>query len=141
MATGGIGGTGLGQGEPDDIPYAATDFIFAAIGEELGMLGTIAVMLLFLVLVGKGLKAALAQQDGFGQLLGTGLAAVVGLQTFIIIGGVTRVIPLTGVTLPFVSYGGSSLVANFIILALLVRLSAGPYVSRRGRGLPGKGVA
>lgn len=134
MASGGIAGTGLGQGEPQDIPYVATDFIFAAVGEELGMLGSGALLLMFLVLVGKGLKTAVEQPDGFGQLLAAGLAAILGLQAFIIIGGVTRVIPLTGVTLPFVSYGGSSLLANFVILALLVRISSGPSVPRRRLG-------
>lgn len=133
MATGGLVGTGLGQGSPGLIPFAPTDFIFAAIGEELGLLGTSAVLLLFVVLVGKALRIAqtAAAHDGFGALLATGLATIVALQTFVIVGGVTRVIPLTGVTLPFMSYGGSSLVSNFVLLALLVRLSSGP-VPRRG---------
>jgi len=131
MATGGIGGSGLGQGQPQLIPFASTDFVFAAIGEELGMLGTTGVLLLFLVLVGKGLKTATAQQDSFGKLLAAGLAAILGIQTFIIAGGVMRVIPLTGVTLQFVSYGGSSLVANYILLALVVWISSGPIPERR----------
>jgi cell division protein FtsW (lipid II flippase) len=126
MATGGIGGSGLGLGQPGLIPYAETDFIFAAIGEELGVFGSTAVLLLFVVLVGRGLRIALSRSDGFGKLLATGLTTVIGLQTFVIVGGVTRLIPLTGITLPFVSYGGSSLVANFIILALLIRVSATP---------------
>jgi cell division protein FtsW (lipid II flippase) len=130
MATGGIVGAGLGQGSPDLVPFAATDFIFAAIGEELGLLGTTAVLLLYVVLVGKGLRIALESRDGFAQLLAAGLATLIGLQTFVIVGGVTRVIPLTGVTLPFVSYGGSSLVSNFVLLALLVRLSSGPAPHR-----------
>lgn len=133
MATGGLVGAGLGQGSPGLVPFASTDFIFAAIGEELGLLGTTAVLLLYVVLVGKGLKIALESRDGFGQLLATGLATLIGLQTFVIVGGVTRVIPLTGVTLPFMSYGGSSLVSNFVLLALLVRLSAGP-APQRGAG-------
>jgi cell division protein FtsW (lipid II flippase) len=131
MATGGIVGAGLGQGSPGLIPFASTDFIFAAIGEELGLLGTTAVLLLYVVLVGKGLRIALDARDGFGQLLATGLATLIAIQTFVIVGGVTRVIPLTGVTLPFVSYGGSSLVSNFILLGLLVRVSSGP-APRRG---------
>jgi cell division protein FtsW (lipid II flippase) len=131
MATGGIVGTGLGQGSPGLIPFAATDFIFAAVGEELGLLGTTAVLLMMVVLVGKGLRIALDARDGFGQLLATGLSTLIGLQTFVIVGGVIRVIPLTGVTLPFMSYGGSSLVSNFILLALLVRISSGPAPQRR----------
>ena len=130
MATGGIGGSGLGRGQPQLIPFASTDFIFPAIGEELGLLGTTGVLLLFMVIVGKGIKTAVEEPDGFGKLLAAGLAATVGLQAFIIIGGVTRVIPLTGVTLPFVSYGGSSLLANFIVLALLIRVSSGRAPSR-----------
>jgi cell division protein FtsW (lipid II flippase) len=131
MATGGLVGAGLGQGSPGLIPFASTDFIFAAIGEELGLLGTTAVLLLYVVLVGKGLRIALDARDAFGQLLATGLATLIAIQTFVIVGGVTRVIPLTGVTLPFVSYGGSSLVSNFILLGLLVRVSSGP-APRRG---------
>jgi cell division protein FtsW (lipid II flippase) len=130
MATGGLVGSGLGQGSPGLIPFAATDFIFAAIGEELGLLGTTAVLLLYVVLVGKGLRIALEVRDGFGQLLAVGLAAMIAIQTFVIVGGVIRVIPLTGVTLPLMSYGGSSLVSNFILLALLVRVSSGPAPSR-----------
>jgi len=133
MATGGLVGTGLGKGSPGLIPFASTDFIFAAFGEELGLLGTTALLLLYVVVVGKGIAIALRSSDGFGKLLAAGLATIIGLQTFVIVGGVTRVIPLTGVTLPFVSYGGSSLVANFVLLALLVRVSAGP-APRRGGG-------
>ena len=130
MASGGFVGTGLGQGSPGLIPFAETDFIFAAIGEELGLLGTTAILLLYVVLVGKGLRIGLAAPDGFSTLLAVGLSALVALQAFVIVGGVTRVIPLTGVTLPFVSYGGSSLVANFVLLALLVRVSSGPLAAR-----------
>jgi len=126
-------GTGLGQGSPGLIPFAETDFIFAAIGEELGLLGTTAILLLYVVLVGKGLRIALRAPDAFSTLLAVGLSTLVGLQAFVIVGGVTRVIPLTGVTLPFVSYGGSSLISNFILLALLVRVSSGPY-ERTGGG-------
>jgi cell division protein FtsW (lipid II flippase) len=132
MATGGLVGAGLGRGSPTLIPYASTDFIFAAIGEELGLFGTLAILLLYVVLVGKGLKAALESHDAFGTLLAAGLSATIALQAFVIVGGVTRVIPLTGVTLPFVSYGGSSLVSNFMILALLTRVSSGPAPERGG---------
>lgn len=124
MATGGIAGVGLGLGRPQDIPDASTDFVFAAIGEELGLLGTMAVLLLFVILVARGIRTALARSDDFGRLLAVGLTTILALQTFVIVGGVTRLIPLTGVTLPFVSYGGSSLVANFVLLALLVRVSS-----------------
>jgi len=137
MASGGIVGTGLGQGSPGLIPFASTDFIFAAIGEELGLLGTTAVLLLILVLVGKGLRVALRAQDGFSTLLAVGLSTLVALQAFVIIGGVTRIIPLTGVTLPFVSYGGSSLVSNFVLLGLLVRVSSGPMAPRERSPRPG----
>ncbi|MGH2710661.1 MAG: FtsW/RodA/SpoVE family cell cycle protein [Actinomycetota bacterium] len=125
LATGGIAGTGLGQGHPGFIPDAHTDFVFSAIGEELGLLGVMALLLLFVLLVFRGFRAAVRSPDGFGQLLATGLATVLALQTFVIVGGVTRLIPLTGITLPFVSYGGSSLVANFVLLALLIRVSSG----------------
>ena len=125
LATGGIAGTGLGQGHPGFIPDAHTDFVFSALGEELGLLGVMALLLLFVLLIFRGFRAAVRSPDGFGQLLATGLSTVLALQTFVIVGGVTRLIPLTGITLPFVSYGGSSLVANFVLLALLIRVSAG----------------
>jgi cell division protein FtsW (lipid II flippase) len=131
LSTGGIGGSGLGQGQPNEIPFASTDMIFAAIGEELGLLGSTAVLLLFLVLVGKALKTAVQLKDSFGKLLATGLATILGVQAFVIVGGVTRVIPLTGVTLPFVAYGGSSLLSNFVLLGLLIRLSSGPRPRRQ----------
>jgi cell division protein FtsW (lipid II flippase) len=123
LATGGILGTGLGQGRPGFIPDAHTDFVFSAVGEEMGLLGTTAVLVLFVLLIFRGFRAAVRAPDGFGQLLATGLSAILALQTFVIVGGVTRLIPLTGITLPFVSYGGSSLVANFVLLALLIRVS------------------
>ena len=130
LASGGLVGTGLGLGSPTLIPYAATDFIFAAIGEELGMLVTAGVLLVFLALIGRSLRVGVERTDTFGKLLATGLTTIVAVQTFVIVGGVTRLIPLTGITLPFVSYGGSSLVANFVILALLIRVSAGPWIKR-----------
>ena len=123
LAAGGLGGTGLGLGAPDKVPYAETDFIFAAIGEELGLLGAIAVIATLLLLVGSSFRVAIDSRRPFNQLFCAGLAVILGVQSFIIIGGVIRVIPLTGITLPFVSYGGSSLVANFAIVALLVRAS------------------
>jgi peptidoglycan glycosyltransferase len=123
LAAGGISGTGPGLGEPGRIPARETDFIFAVVGEELGLLGGVAVLAAFMLLVGTGLRIALRTDNPFEKLLATGLATLLGLQAFLIIGGVIRVVPLTGVTLPFVSFGGSSLVANSVILALLVRIS------------------
>ena len=123
LAFGGITGTGPGLGSPGRIPAAETDFIFAAIGEELGLLGTTAVLVSFLLMVGTGLRIALRADTPFDKLLAAGLTAILGIQSFIIIGGVIRLVPLTGITLPFVSYGGSSLVANYILLALLMRIS------------------
>lgn len=123
FGTGGLTGTGLGRGLPTDIPYAATDAIFAIIGEELGLLGTIAVLVAYVLIVERGFKTAMQANDQVGTLLAAGLTTVLGLQVFVIIGGITRLVPLTGITLPFVSYGGSSLVANFILVALLLRVS------------------
>ena len=124
FAAGGLTGTNLGQGSPQRIPAVSTDFIFAAIGEELGLLGTVAILMAFLLMVGAGLRVAMRVESPFEKLLAAGLTAILGLQTFIIIGGVTRLVPLTGITLPFVSYGGSSLISNYILLALLLRISA-----------------
>ena len=123
MAEGGLTGTGLGRGEPDRVPFAETDFIFAAIGEELGLAGTTAILMAFLILIGSGLRIALRATRPFEKLLSVGLTTLLGIQAFIIMGGVVRLIPLTGITLPFVSYGGSALVSNYIVLALLIRLS------------------
>ena len=123
FANGGTGGTGLGLGSPTKIPAAKTDYIFAAIGEEMGLLGATAVLVAFLLLMGAGLRVAMGARQPFDKLLAVGLTTIVGMQAFIIIGGVIRVVPLTGITLPFVSYGGSSLLANWVLLALLVRLS------------------
>jgi peptidoglycan glycosyltransferase len=123
IAAGGIFGDGPGLGSPQRIPEVATDFIFAAIAEELGLLGAAAVVAAFLLMVGSGLRIAIRCERPFEKLLATGLSIIIGVQTFVIIGGVTRLIPLTGITLPFVSYGGSSLIANYILLALLLRIS------------------
>jgi cell division protein FtsW (lipid II flippase) len=123
LADGGVAGTGIGLGTPTRIPEVETDFIFAAIGEELGLLGATAVLCAYVLMVGAGLRIALRAGSAFDTLLATGLTSLLGIQAFIIIGGITRVLPLTGVTLPFVSYGGSSLVMNYVLLALLLRIS------------------
>ncbi len=121
IAAGGIAGVGLGRGLPTRIPFVATDFIFSAIGEELGLLGGVAVVACYLVLCFRGLATAVRARSDMASLTAVGLVAALGLQTFVIVGGVTRLIPLTGITLPFISYGGSSIVANFLLLALLMR--------------------
>jgi len=129
IANGGYGGTGIGNGTFQTvdgtplIPYLQTDFIFSAIAQELGLIGAAAVLLLFLALVARGMRIALIAHDGFSKLLAAGLAFGLALQTFIIVGGVLRLVPLTGITLPFVSYGGSSVVSNFVMLALLMLVS------------------
>jgi peptidoglycan glycosyltransferase len=123
FAAGGFAGTGLGLGSPKQIPNVATDFVFSAIGEELGLLGCVAILVALLLFIGSGYQIAVRSERPFPKLFATGLTTIIGLQSFVIIGGVTRVIPLTGVTLPFISYGGSSLLANWVILALLLRIS------------------
>jgi peptidoglycan glycosyltransferase len=123
MAHGGLTGTGLGMGSPDLIPAAHNDFIFAALGEEIGLIGVTAVLAAYALLVGAGMRTALRAQRDFEKLLAVGLTTITAVQTFIIVGGVLRVVPLTGVTLPFMSYGGSSLVANYMLLAILIRIS------------------
>ncbi|MFF2372047.1 FtsW/RodA/SpoVE family cell cycle protein [Agromyces sp. NPDC058110] len=123
LANGGLIGTGWGRGSPELTPVPQSDYIIASLGEELGLAGLFAILALYVLLVARGFRIGFAGQDDFGKLLGVGLAFVIALQVFIVVGGVTRVIPLTGLTTPFLAAGGSSLVANWIIVALLLRLS------------------
>ena len=123
LGTGSLSGSGPGLGRPDLIPNAITDFIFAAVGEEFGFAGTVAVLAAYALMVAAGFGIALRARDRFRKLLAAGLTLTFGIQTFLIIGGVLRVVPLTGIALPFMSYGGSSLVGNFVLLAILLRVS------------------
>jgi cell division protein FtsW (lipid II flippase) len=124
LANGGLFGTGYGQGRPDYIPEVATDYVYAAFGEEWGAIGSIVLLGVFLAIVLRALRVAQRQPDLYAKLLATGLAAVFGFQILIIVGGVLRVFPLTGITLPFISYGGSSLVTNFLLIALVWAISS-----------------
>ena len=123
QADGGLLGTGFDQSLLKLIPIPESDMIYAVITNELGLAGAAALLLTYLLFVARGLKIAMLARDSFSKLLATGLAFIVAMQVFVIVGGVTRVIPLTGVTLPFVAYGGSSVAMNFVLLALLLVIS------------------
>jgi cell division protein FtsW (lipid II flippase) len=132
LANGGLFGTGYAMGRPDYIPEVATDYIYAAFGEEWGAIGSIVLLGVYLAVVLRALRVARRQPDSYAKLLATGLAAVFGCQIVIIVGGVLRLFPLTGITLPFISYGGSSLVTNFLLIALLWAISSEPRAGRPG---------
>ena len=123
LAHGGLIGTGLGHGRPGLTPLSQSDYIFPSLGEELGLIGVFAILCLYMVFTSRGIRIGMAGQDDFGKLLATGLSFTLALQVFIMVGGVTGLIPLTGLTTPFLAAGGSSLIANWIIVALLLRIS------------------
>ena len=132
LAAGGITGTGLGLGQSGNIPFITSDMIFVAVGEELGFLGIILVLALFATFVGEGFRIAQKAHSDYVRLAATGLSALMGFQAFFIMAGVLRVLPFTGITLPFMAYGGSSLFANYLIVALLLRISDENALERRG---------
>ena len=123
LGSGSLAGAGPGMGRPDLIPNASTDFIFAAVGEELGFAGSVAVLAMYGLLVAVGFGIAFRSRDIFRKLLAAGLTIILGVQVFLIVGGILRLLPLTGITLPFMSYGGSALVGNMILITLLLRIS------------------
>jgi cell division protein FtsW (lipid II flippase) len=124
LASGGLAGAGLGLGDPTMVPESHTDFVFTALGEELGLVGALGLLLCYALLALRGYQIARRARDGFQQLLAAGLTTAIAAQALIIMGGTTGLIPLTGITLPFISYGGSSTLVNFAMVGMLMRVSA-----------------
>jgi cell division protein FtsW (lipid II flippase) len=124
LANGGVAGAGLGFGDPTSVPESHTKFVFTALAEELGLVGALGLLLCYALLAFQGYRVALRARDGFQQLLAAGLTTAIVVQALIITAGVTNLVPLTGITLPFVSYGGSSTLVNFVMLGMLLRISA-----------------
>jgi len=123
LGSGGLLGTGLGFGNVHSIPAVQSDYIFAAFGTEMGLLGSTAIVFAFVLLVGAGLRTAQTARSEFAQMVAAGLTVIIGFQALFIMAGIVRLLPLTGITLPFMAYGGSSLVANYVLVALLMRVS------------------
>jgi cell division protein FtsW (lipid II flippase) len=132
IAAGGITGTGLGLGQSGNVPFITSDMIFAAVAEELGFLGVILVLCLFAAFIGEGFRIAQRASSDFLRLTATGLTALIGFQAFFIMAGVLRLLPFSGITLPFMAYGGSSLIANYLVVALLLRISDEGNSEKRG---------
>jgi peptidoglycan glycosyltransferase len=132
IAAGGVAGTGLGLGQSGNIPFITSDMIFAAVAEELGFLGVILVLCLFAAFVGEGFRIAQRATSDFVRLTATGLTALLGFQAFFIMAGILRLLPFTGITLPFMAYGANSLIANYLVVAILLRISDEGNTEKRG---------